>query len=226
MNQNSNSGALTDRSAAPPAKKPSAVYGAVKRVLDVVFSVLALIFAAIPMLIIMLVIRLDIRESAIFTQKRIGKDGKKFAFYKFRTMKKEAPRYLAKKDFDDADAFITRTGKLLRNTSLDELPQLVNILKGDMSFIGPRPLIPDEKKVHTLREQYGVYQIRPGISGYAQIHGRDMITDEEKAALDSYYLQHYNLWTDIKILFGTVFKVLAEKDIHQGAVEEREEQKN
>ena len=219
MNQNSVSGAQTASSAAPPEIKPGAFYSAVKRALDLAFSVPALILAAIPMLIIGLIIRLDAHDSAIFTQTRIGRNGKEFACYKFRTMRGDAPRSMAKKELENADAFITRTGKALRNTSLDELPQLFNIIRGDMSFIGPRPLIPEEKKVHRLRNEYGVYRLRPGISGYAQVHGRDMITDEEKAALDRYYLEHFSLWTDIKILFGTVLKVIKEEDIHQGAVE-------
>ena len=145
-----------------------------------------LLFAAIPMLVFILAIRLDTGEKALFRQKRVGRNGALFDCFKFRTMKKDAPSSMSKKTLENADGYITRTGSFLRKTSLDELPQLFNIIKGEMSFIGPRPLIPDEKKVHTLREQYGVYQIRPGISGYAQIHGRDMITDEEKAALDSY----------------------------------------
>ena len=218
MNQNHVSG-VSAASAAPPEIKPSAVYGAVKRALDLVFSVLALIAAAIPMLIIVLVIRLDSKGSAIFTQTRIGRNGREFPCFKFRTMRADAPPSTAKKELENADEFITRSGKALRNTSLDELPQLFNILRGEMSFIGPRPLIPEETKVHALRERCGVYQLRPGISGYAQVHGRDMISDEEKAALDRYYLEHFSLWTDVKILFGTVLKVIKEEDIHQGAVE-------
>ncbi len=218
MNQNSVSG-VSAAETAPPGTKPSAVYGGVKRALDLVFAVLALIAAGIPMLIIALIIRLDTRGSAIFTQTRIGRNGKAFACYKFRTMRADAPPSMAKKELENADAFITRTGRTLRNTSLDELPQLFNIIRGDMSFIGPRPLIPEEKKVHKLRDKYGVYQLRPGISGYAQVHGRDLITDEEKAELDRYYLEHFSLKTDVKILFGTVLKVIKEEDIHQGAVE-------
>ncbi len=224
MNQNSVSGANAEASAAPQVKTPSRGYGALKRAMDLVFSFLLLLLAGIPMLLIALVIRLDTHGSAIFTQTRIGRGGKEFACYKFRTMRTDAPHYCAKKDLENADVFITRTGKILRNTSIDELPQLFNILRGDMSFIGPRPLIPEETKVHRLRESYGVYQLRPGISGYAQVHGRDMISDEEKAALDRYYLEHFSFFTDMKILFGTVFKVLRAEDIHQGAVEPQEKE--
>ena len=134
-------------------------------------------------------------------------------------MKKSAPKYLATKDLDDAQQFITRTGKFLRKTSLDELPQLFNIIKGEMSFIGPRPLIPEETVVHELREKYGVYALRPGISGYAQIHGRDLISDEEKASYDKYYLDNFSFKTDLKIVLGTIPKVLGEEDIHEGSIE-------
>jgi O-antigen biosynthesis protein WbqP len=223
MNKNSVSESAAANAADSSEKNAVGAYAAVKRALDVFFSAIALILLCIPMLLIALLIRIDARDKAIFTQKRVGRDEKVFECYKFRTMKKEAPRYCAKKDLADADAFITRTGRFLRKTSLDELPQLWNVLRGDMSFIGPRPLIPEETKVHKLREAYGVYQLRPGISGYAQVHGRDMISDEEKAALDRYYLEHFSFFTDLKILFGTVFKVLKAEDIHQGAVESQEE---
>lgn len=220
MNKNSISATKAASTAVSSAvKKPSGVYSAVKRLLDMIFAFLCLLLGGIPMLIIMLAIRLDTHSSPIFRQKRVGRNGKQFYCYKFRTMTKEAPRYCAKKDLENADAFITRTGKILRLTSLDELPQVWNILLGDMSFIGPRPLIPEETTVHALRTEYGVYQLRPGISGYAQIHGRDMISDERKAALDKYYLDHFSFHTDVKILCGTVLNVLCEKDIHQGTVD-------
>ena len=203
-------------------KKPSAVYSVVKRCLDLLFALLMLLFAAIPMLVIILAIRLDTGEKALFRQKRVGRNGALFDCFKFRTMKKDAPSSMSKKTLENADGYITRTGSFLRKTSLDELPQLFNIIKGEMSFIGPRPLIPEEVSVHRMREACGVYQLRPGISGYAQINGRDMISDEKKAALDRYYLEHFSLTTDMKIVLGTVFNVLKEKDIHQGAIDKDE----
>ena len=212
MNKNCNS--------APAERKQSGCYAPFKRALDLIFAALALVFAAVPMLAISLCIRLELGESAIFTQQRVGRGGKPFNCYKFRTMKKEAPHSCSKKELENADAYITRTGRILRKTSLDELPQLFNILRGDMSFIGPRPLIPEETLVHELRTEAGVYSLRPGISGYAQINGRDMIPDERKAALDKDYLEHFGFVMDMKIVFGTVLSVLSEKDIHQGALEE------
>ena len=222
MNESNTTACTAQAEGTAAAKKPSRAYGALKRGLDILFSLLAVIVCGIPMLVILLLIRIDTHADPVFKQKRIGRNGKPFYCYKFRTMTKEAPRYCAKKDLENADAFITRTGRILRKTSLDELPQIWNILRGEMSFIGPRPLIPDETTVHELRFQYGVYQLRPGISGYAQVHGRDMISDEKKAELDKYYLDHFSFRTDVKILIDTVLKVLGEKDIHQGALQEEE----
>ncbi|MCH5198815.1 MAG: sugar transferase [Oscillospiraceae bacterium] len=216
MNKNNNS----DRAfilAATETNLPGS-YAKIKRLLDFVFSLAAIIALSLPMLIIIAFIRADSKGNAVFKQKRVGRNGRLFDCYKFRTMKKDAPMYLSKKEIGNAEQFITKTGKFLRKTSLDELPQLFNIIKGDMSFIGPRPLIPEEKEVHSIRAENGVYALRPGISGYAQVHGRDLISDKEKAAFDTYYLENFSFKTDVKILFATVVKVLGEKDIHEGAI--------
>ena len=191
-------------------------YFVIKRILDLFFSVLALIVAAIPMGLLALAVRIDSKGGVVFRQERIGRNMKPFYCLKFRSMRKDAPRNLATKELDDPDAYITRVGRILRKTSLDELPQLINIVKGEMSFIGPRPLIPEETQVHKLREEYGVYALRPGISGYAQIHGRDMVSDEEKAEMDRVYLEKFSFWTDVKIFFGTIKNVLQRTDYHEG----------
>jgi O-antigen biosynthesis protein WbqP len=205
----------------PP--RPSRTYMAVKRVLDLILSFTALIVCALPMALISLLIRADSPGKAVFRQTRIGRNGKPFSCYKFRTMRNDAPHHRSKKELENADEYITRVGRFLRAFSLDELPQLCNIVRGEMSFIGPRPLIPEETEVHELRTEYGVYQLRPGISGYAQINGRDLISDRRKAELDRDYLENFSLWTDIKILFGTVGNVICKKDMHQGAVDENDE---
>ncbi|MBQ6421088.1 MAG: sugar transferase [Clostridia bacterium] len=184
-----------------------------KHRLDIVFAFLALCALAPFMLLLVLLIRLDSRGPAIFTQMRVGQNEKLFPCYKFRTMLKDSPHHLASADFSEAQNYITRVGKLLRKTSLDELPQLINILRGEMSFIGPRPLIPEETQVHELRRKYGVYALRPGISGYAQVNGRDFVSDEEKARLDDYYLNHLSLRLDVKVLVDTVVNVIRKKDI-------------
>ena len=195
-------------------------YMILKRILDFITASVATVFAAIPMGIIALAVRLDSGGEAFFRQKRIGRDLKPFYCLKFRSMRKDAPSYCATKELHGADDYITRVGRILRKTSLDELPQLFNILKGEMSFIGPRPLIPEETAVHALREQYGVYNLRPGISGLAQINGRDLVPDEEKAAMDREYLDKFSLKEDIKIFFGTIRGVLTKRDIHEGSFDE------
>jgi O-antigen biosynthesis protein WbqP len=197
-------------------------YMVLKRILDLITASLAIVVAGIPMLLIALLVKLDSKGEAVFRQKRIGRHMKPFYCLKFRSMSKEAPRYCATKDLQSAGTYITRVGSVLRKTSLDELPQLINIIKGEMSFIGPRPLIPEETAVHALREQYGVYNLRPGISGYAQIHGRDMVSDEEKAKLDRTYLERFSLKADIGIFFSTILNVLKSTDIHEGSFEAEE----
>ena len=191
-------------------------YDKIKRALDFFFALLLLLLALIPCGVISLLIIATSRGPALFTQKRIGKGGTPFNCYKFRTMYADAPQYCATPDFQDADSFITPLGKILRKTSLDELPQLFNVLRGDMSFIGPRPLIPEETQIHEARLKKGVYLLRPGISGLAQINGRDRIDAETKVRYDEEYLHNVSFSFDAKILLGTVFGVLRGNDIVEG----------
>lgn len=180
---------------------------------DFAVALVTLLLAGLPMLLIGILVRLDSKGPAIFAQPRVGKDEKLFSCYKFRTMRSDTPHQLSTAAFTDSGKYITRMGHFLRKTSIDELPQLVNILRGEMSFIGPRPLIPEEEAVHAMRRERGVYALRPGISGYAQVNGRDFVSDEEKAALDAYYLEHVSLKTDAGVLLKTVVNVLKKKDI-------------
>lgn len=191
-------------------------YDKLKRALDLFFALLLLLLAAIPCGLISLLIRLTSPGPAFFKQTRIGRGGKPFFCYKFRTMYTDAPQYCATPDFQDADSFITPVGKFLRKTSLDELPQLFNVIRGDMSFIGPRPLIPEEKGIHEERMKRGVYLLRPGISGLAQINGRDRVDAETKVKYDEEYLHHISFFFDAKIVFGTFFGVLRGSDIVEG----------
>lgn len=184
-------------------------YLKLKRLLDIVLASVAMLVLLLPFLFICVLQKLSsVSEPILFTQKRIGKDEKCFYIYKFRSMKTNAPAYASTSEFHDAEAYISTLGKFLRKTSIDELPQIINVLKGDMSVIGPRPLIPQEKIVHDLRRQYGVYQIRPGITGWAQINGRDNVSDVEKAMLDREYVIHMCFAFDIKIFFNSVIKVV------------------
>ncbi len=182
----------------------------VKRAFDVAFSLIVLILLIVPFAFIS-VVSLSVQGSPVFiSQKRYGRDGKVFDIYKFRTMKKGAP-VVASNDVDEK--YITKWGSLLRKTSVDELPQLMNVLKGDMSLIGPRPLILEEDKIHRLRLKNGIYSVRPGITGWAQINGRDDVDIDEKVKLDKYYVDNISVSFDIKILFKSFSAVLLEKDI-------------
>lgn len=188
-----------------------------KRILDIVISLLGIVVLTVPMLIIALLIKIDSpREHVLFKQARVGKDNQVFTILKFRSMRKDAPHKMATENFENPEEYITRIGKTIRKTSLDELPQLFNVLKGDMSLIGPRPLIPAEKKVLTMRDEFGASKILPGITGLAQVHGRDEVTDENKAAYDGKYAQQISLKLDLWIFFKTIFDVVERKGIHDG----------
>ncbi len=202
-----------------PFRKTAAFrrYMGVKRLFDVLFSCGVLLFAALPMLLIALLIRADSSGPAVFAQNRIGRNGKPFTCLKFRTMRTDAPVSCATGALENADAYITRPGRILRKTSLDELPQLLNILRGDMSVIGPRPLIPEETEIHEGRMKAGVYALRPGLTGLAQINGRDLVTPEEKIRMDTEYLHRVSFREDARIFFRTFLNVVEEKDIREGA---------
>jgi O-antigen biosynthesis protein WbqP len=178
-------------------------YQGCKRVLDVAAAVLALSVLALPMALVALTIVIDDPGNPFFRQYRVGRDGKRFWMYKFRTMKRSAPRYLPAGQGVDPEQYVTRLGRFLRRSSLDELPQLWNVLRGDMSIVGPRPLIPEESEIHSLRLKLGVYALRPGITGLAQINGREKLSAADKVRWDVKYLEGFSFRTDMKILFST-----------------------
>ncbi|MCD7112826.1 sugar transferase [Limosilactobacillus agrestis] len=188
-----------------------------KRFFDFVFSLIGILLLAVPMLIIAIVIKIDSpKEQILFRQKRVGKNNHEFTIYKFRSMRQDAPHEMATKNFENPEAYITPVGKFIRKASLDELPQLFNVFKGEMSIVGPRPLIPNEGKVLKLRAEYRANKILPGITGLAQVHGRDEITDENKAAYDGKYALNMSMLLDIIIIFKTVFDVMHSRGIHEG----------
>ena len=184
-----------------------------KRFLDVLLSLLAIIFLSPLMLVICLIIICDDGMPVIFRQDRVGRGDKLFKIKKFRTMKNGTPN-LSTADFEESDEYITRSGKFLRRTSLDELPQLFNVLAGDMSFIGPRPPL----TYHPWRlEEYSDaqrrrFEVRPGITGLAQVHGRKAIDWNDRIKYDVEYVDKLSLGLDCKILFQTVWNVLTMKD--------------
>ena len=188
-----------------------------KRGFDIFLSLIALIIFAIPMLIIALWIKVDSpHEKVLFKQERIGIDNVPFTILKFRSMRDDAPHQMATENFENPEMYITRVGKILRKTSMDELPQLFNVLKGDMSIVGPRPLIPKEKYVLKLRDEYGANKILPGITGLAQVHGRDQVTDENKASYDGKYALNVSLLLDASIILKTVSDVVRSRGVREG----------
>ena len=186
-----------------------------KRVLDFLICLFALIILSPLFLIVSVGVLISDGSPVFFRQKRVGKNNELFEIYKFRTMKRGTEN-VASNDLSDADVKITRFGRILRATSIDELPQLLNILNGSMSLIGPRPLIPEETKIRELREEYNVYSVRPGITGWAQVNGRDNVSAEKKALLDKEYVEKQSLMLDIKIFFMTIHQVLCRKDVNEG----------
>ena len=184
-------------------------YAVLKRGLDISLSAVLLAALGIPMLLIWVAVRLDSRGAGIFRQVRIGRNGRPFVCYKFRTMYEYAPHSCPSARLSKPQEYVTPIGRILRRTSLDELPQLFNVLKGVMSLVGPRPLIIAEGDIHLQRRAMGVYELRPGITGLSQVSGRNAISDELKARLDRRYLEEFGLMQDVKILSSTVGRVIS-----------------
>lgn len=193
------------------------MYRYMKRIMDIIISMILLLLLTPLFIVIAVVIKLDSPGPIIFSHYRVGKNRKLFKLYKFRTMYVEAPESLSTNKFKDVDVYITEKGRILRRTSLDELPQLVNILLGQMSIVGPRPTIPEEKKLIRKREQYEVYDVFPGVTGWAQINGRDLVTEEEKAIMDGKYAKKMSLRVDIKIILQTITAVIKGEGFYEGA---------
>ena len=194
----------------------------IKRLLDIIFSLGGIVVLSLPMLLIALAIRLDSPGPVLFKQKRVGKNKEHFNIFKFRTMRTDTPHDAPTHQLSDPDKWITRTGKLLRKTSLDELPQLFNILIGEMSIIGPRPALWNQFDLIEERDKYGANNIRPGLTGWAQISGRDELEIDVKAAFDGEYVERISLAFDIKCFLGTIICVLNGKGYVEGASKEKQ----
>lgn len=196
------------------------MYIYLKRVLDIVFSLLAMVILSPLFLITAVAVRLDSRGPVIFRQKRLGLDARAFDIYKFRTMCVGA-EHMGSGVYSGADdARVTKVGRILRALSIDELPQLVNILCGEMSFIGPRPPLtyhPWPLETYT-KEQLHMFAVRPGMTGWAQVHGRKDVEWHKRIQLNCWYVDHVSFWLDIRIFFLTVFQVLKnENNVNVGA---------
>jgi O-antigen biosynthesis protein WbqP len=187
-----------------------------KRFYDLILSVIGLIILSPIFLILIILIKLDSKGPILFKQKRIGRYKKHFYILKFRTMHIDTPKDTPTHMLENPEKWITKMGKFLRKTSFDELPQIVNILKGDMSIIGPRPALWNQFDLMDERDKYNVHRLYPGLTGYAQIHGRDELPITEKAKLDGFYVEHVNLCLDIKIFFGTIISIFKSEGVVEG----------
>lgn len=187
----------------------------IKRVFDV-FGSIALLIVLFPVMLAICIANFFEKDTSIFfSHERRGRGGKPFIIYKFQTMRNYTPN-CATSELENPDQYITKVGAFLRKTSLDELPQLVNILRGDMSFVGPRPLISSEMRAHRLRLEAGVYEFRPGLTGWAQVNGRDDLNVVKKVKLDKEYVERFSLLFDLKILIKSVKVVLLREGYQEG----------
>lgn len=187
-----------------------------KRLLDILLSLAGLLLASWLFLLIMLAIELDDPGPVFFSQKRVGADKTHFKLYKFRSMKMSTPHDVPTHLLADPEQYITRVGRFLRRTSLDEIPQLWNILRGDMSVIGPRPALWNQYDLLAERDKYGANDIRPGLSGWAQICGRDELEIEDKARLDGEYVRRMSFAFDCRCFFGTAVSALRGDGVVEG----------
>ena len=189
-----------------------------KRGLDFTLSLIGLVVLMPVFLVIGLWIKLDSRGPVFFRQKRIGMKKKEFYLYKFRTMRIDTPRDTPTHLLQNPKSYITNCGKFLRLTSLDELPQLYNIIRGEMSIVGPRPALWNQDDLVAERDRLKVNDVRPGLTGWAQVNGRDELPIPVKAALDGEYVRKLSLWMDVKCLFKTVVCVIMRKNVVEGGI--------
>jgi O-antigen biosynthesis protein WbqP len=191
---------------------PGPMYRFSKRLFDIVAALFLLVVMGVPMLVLAALIRGTSRGPALYWSDRVGMGNHIFRMPKFRSMRVDAPQ-LATHLFEKPDLYLTPIGGFLRRSSLDELPQLFSILKGDISFVGPRPALFNQDDLVALRTEMGIQNLIPGLTGWAQVNGRDTIPIPHKVELDAWYLEHCSFWLDIRILFMTVFKVMRTEDI-------------
>ena len=195
-------------------------YLAVRSVIDRILAAMALLVLSPLFLVVSIAQKISAPDEPIFfLQKRVGKDAHCFNIIKFRTMKSSAPKNVATGDLENPQMYISKVGRFLRDTSIDELPQLVNVVKGEMSLIGPRPLVYTEREIRFLRRWYGVYQVTPGITGWAQINGRDPVDVYDKVYYDREYVQNVSFLFDLKVIFKSIAVVLGHHGVVDGKID-------
>ena len=192
------------------------MYQGVKRAIDFICSLLGLILLSPLFLVLILWIKIDSPGPVLFRQKRVGIHKTYFQILKFRTMRIDTPKDMPTHLLKNPEQYITKAGKFLRKTSLDELPQIINILKGDMAIVGPRPALWNQYDLIAERDKYGANDVRPGLTGWAQINGRDELEIPVKAALDGEYVKKLGLAMDLRCFFGTFLSVLKADGVVEG----------
>ncbi len=200
--------------------KHQLIYTKVKRTLDFILSLCACIILSPILIVLCIAIKIDSRGPVLFKQKRVGIHKTYFSIYKFRTMRIDTPKDMPTHMLKDPDQYITKVGRFLRRSSLDELPQLFNILKGDMSFVGPRPALWNQDDLVAERDKYGANDVIPGLTGWAQINGRDELEIPVKAALDGEYVRKMGFWFDTRCILGTFTSVLKADGVVEGGTGE------
>ena len=195
-----------------------------KRFIDIILSALAIVLLIVPMLLVAIAIKIDSKGPVLFKQKRVGKNKKHFNILKFRTMRIDTPHDAPTHELSDPKKWITKVGGFLRKTSLDELPQIFNIFVGQMSIIGPRPALWNQCDLIEERDKYGANDVRPGLTGWAQINGRDELEISVKAKLDGEYTEKQSFFFDIRCFFGTIFSVLRSDGVVEGGTGELNKQ--
>ena len=201
------------------------MYTHVKRVLDFLLSLLALVVLSPLLLVLAVIIRATSPGPVFFRQKRVGQYKSHFMIYKYRTMRTDAPKDQPTHLLKDPNAYITPVGRFLRRSSLDELPQLFNILRGEMSLVGPRPALWNQFDLIAERDKYGANDVRPGLTGWAQINGRDELPIDVKARLDGEYVKRMSFFFDARCILGTVIKVMRSEGIVEGVQSETQTQR-
>jgi O-antigen biosynthesis protein WbqP len=195
----------------------------VKRLIDFILSLVGLIVLSPFFLFMIITIKLDSKGPILFRQRRIGKDKSEFYILKFRTMKIDTPKDTPTHLLANPESYITRVGKFMRKTSIDELPQILNIIKGEMSIIGPRPCLWNQYDLIAERDKYGANNIYPGLTGWAQINGRDELPIEIKAKLDGEYVKKMCFLFDIRCFLGTIISVLKRDGVVEGSTDRKKQ---
>ena len=192
------------------------MYKFIKRILDIILSLSGMIVLSPLFLVLIIAIKLDSKGPVLFKQKRIGLHKKHFFILKFRTMRIDTPKDTPTHLLENPEQWITKVGKFMRKTSLDELPQIWNIFVGDMSIIGPRPALWNQYDLIEERDRYGANDVLPGLTGWAQINGRDELPIKQKAVLDGYYVKNVSFALDCRCFFGTILSVLKSDGVVEG----------